>query len=259
LEPAVIRPIRTLIVDDEGPARSRIRRLVISDADFDVIGECATGEEAIEFLKTDLPDLLFVDIQMPGADGFAVVRSVDPQRLPVVVFVTAFDAYALRAFEALAFDYVLKPFDRKRFLEVLARVKSQVELKRRGRVDTRLLSLLEGIEKRAEWDRIAIRSGGSVVVVRVETIDWVEAADNYVCLHCGKQTHVVRETMNSFEQRLDPSRFARIHRSTIVNLDRVKQIQPWLRGDYQVVLEDGTRLSLSRSQRDKVRSLLLRQ
>lgn len=253
-------PIRTLIVDDEEPARHRIQRMLAAEGDFEIVGECANGCDAIELLKSNPPDLLFVDIQMPGTDGFAVVRSIEPERLPVVVFVTAFDAYALQAFEAQAFDYLLKPFDQRRFRDVLDRVKTQIELRRQGEINTRLLALLEGIDqKRTEPDRIAIRSGGSVVLVKTAAIDWVEAADNYVCLHCGGETHVVRETMNSFEHRLDSAHFVRIHRSTIVNLDRVKEIQPWLRGDYQVVLRDGTRLSLSRSHRDKLRSRLIRQ
>jgi two-component system LytT family response regulator len=253
-------PIRTLIVDDERLARNRIRRLLALDTDIEVAGECASGEEAIEHLKTSVPDLLFLDVQMPGADGFAVLRAIDPENMPVIVFVTAFDAYALRAFEAQAFDYVLKPFDRRRFGEVVRRAKTQVELKRQGSVSNRLLSLLEGIDqKRPETDRIAIRSGGSVALVKAATIDWVEAADNYVCLHCGPETHVVRETMNSFEKKLDPGQFMRIHRSAIVNLDRIKSVQPWLRGDYQVILIDGTRLSLSRTHREKLKSVLLKQ
>jgi two-component system LytT family response regulator len=251
--------IRTLIVDDERLARNRVRRLLALDPEVEVAGECTSGEEAIERLKREIPDLLYLDVQMPGADGFAVLRSIDQDNFPVVVFVTAFDAYALRAFEAQAFDYLLKPFDRKRFNDVLRRAKAQVELKRQGQVSTRLMSLLEGIDqKRPEGDRIAIRSGGSVALVKAATIDWVEAADNYVCLHCGAETHVVRETMNSFERKLDANQFVRIHRSAIVNLDRIKAIQPWLRGDYQVILQDGTRLSLSRTHRDKVKSLLLK-
>jgi two-component system LytT family response regulator len=252
-------PVRALIVDDERPARHRVRRLLTLDPDIDVIGECATGDEAIEVLQSTRPDLLFIDIQMSGSDGFAVLRTIPQQDMPVVVFVTAYDSYALRAFEAQAFDYLLKPFDRRRFAEVLKRAKQQVELKRQGAVNTRLLTLLEGIDqKRLESDRIAIRSGGSTVLLRTANIDWVEAADNYVNVHCGGETHLVRETMQSFEQRLDPARFVRIHRSTIVNLDRVTQIQPWLRGDYQVVLQDGSKLALSRSRKDKVRSLLVK-
>jgi two-component system LytT family response regulator len=252
-------PVRALIVDDERPARHRVRRLLTLDPEIDVIGECATGDEAIEALQTVRPDLLFIDIQMPGSDGFAVLRTIPQEDMPVVVFVTAYDSYALRAFEAQAFDYLLKPFDRKRFTEVLKRAKQQVELKRQGAVNTRLLTLLEGIDqKRFESDRIAIRSGGSTILLRTASIDWVEAADNYVNVHSGGETHIVRETMQSFEQRLDPARFVRIHRSTIVNLDRVTQIQPWLRGDYQVVLQDGSKLALSRSRKDKVRSLLVK-
>jgi two-component system LytT family response regulator len=252
-------PIHTIIVDDERLARNRIRRLLALDPDIEIAGEFDSGEEALQQLGNSPVDLLFLDIQMPGLDGFAVVESIDPESLPVVVFVTAYDAYAARAFEAQAFDYLLKPFDRKRFTDVVRRAKAQVELKRQSQAGSRLLSLLEGMDsKRQESGRIAVRSGGGVVLLKLDTIDWVEAADNYVVLHCGAEKHVVRETMTSFERRLDPARFARIHRSAIVNLDRIKTIQPWLRGDYQVVLQDGTRLSLSRTHREKLKSLLLK-
>ncbi|MFN7919208.1 MAG: LytTR family DNA-binding domain-containing protein [Bryobacteraceae bacterium] len=251
--------ISAVIVDDERLARNRIRRLLSLDSDIDVMAECANGPEAVEFLASQTPELLFLDVQMPGMDGFGVLDSLGREQLPVVVFVTAYDTYALRAFEAHAFDYLLKPFDRKRFNDVLRRAKTQVGLRRGGQVNQRLLELLEGMEqKRTDPTRIAIRTGGHVVLVKTQTIDWVEAADNYVCLHCGGETHVVRETMNSFERRLDPNRFLRIHRSTIVNLDRIKEMQPWFRGDYQVMLHDGTKLTLSRSYRDRLRGVLLK-
>lgn len=251
--------IRTVIVDDERLARNRLRRLLSLDPDIDVVAECATGAEAVALLCTQLPELLFLDVQMPELDGFGVLEKLNRESLPVVVFVTAYDSYALRAFEVHAFDYLLKPFDRKRFTEVIRRAKTQVTLVRSGQVNQRLLELLEGLEqRRSDPARIAIRTGGHVILVKTHAIDWVEAADNYVCLHCGGETHVVRETMNSFERRLDPNRFLRIHRSTIINLDRVKEMQPWFRGDYQVVLNDGTKLTLSRSYRDRLRSVLLK-
>ena len=254
----VLTPISTRIVDDERLARNRVRRFLSLDPEIQIIGECGTGEEAIDQLQSLKPELVFLDVQMPGLDGFAVVQSVEPEALPVVVLVTAFDEYALRAFEAQAFDYLLKPFDRKRFTDVLRRAKTQVALRRQGKIHTRLEALLEGLDlKKVETDRLAIRSGGGVMMLRASSIDWVEAADNYVRIHCGPEKHVVRETMSTLERRLDPKQFVRIHRSAIVNLDRVKEIQPWLRGDYQVVLEDGTRLPLSRGNRDRLKNLLL--
>lgn len=254
-----MQPIRTLIVDDERLARNRVRRMLAFDPEVEVAGECANGEEALAQMESAPPDLLFLDIQMPAMDGFELLSKVDREKLPVVIFVTAFDEYALKAFEAHAFDYLLKPFDRRRFGDVLRRAKTQVGLVRAGNANGRLLDLLQEMEtRRHDHTRIAIRSGGHVVLVKTQSIDWVEAADNYVCLHCSGETHVVRETMNSFERRLDQHRFLRIHRSTIVNLDRVKEMQPWFRGDYQVMLQDGTKLTLSRSYRDKLRGVLLK-
>jgi two-component system LytT family response regulator len=251
--------ISALIVDDERLARNRIRRMLAFDPEIEVAGECSNGEQAVAAISGQAPQLLFLDVQMPGMTGFEVLQTLDQERMPVVVFVTAYDEYALRAFEAHAFDYLLKPFDRKRFSDVVRRAKSQVSLLRTDRVNARLVELLEGIEKgRPDHGRIAIRTGGHVILVKTPSIDWVEAADNYVCLHCGGETHVVRETMNAFEKRLDSNRFLRIHRSTIVNLDRIKEMRPWFRGDYQVILNDGTNLTLSRSYRDKLKSALLK-
>ncbi|MEZ5354248.1 MAG: LytTR family DNA-binding domain-containing protein [Bryobacteraceae bacterium] len=252
-------PIKALIADDERLARNRIRRLLSLDADIEIAGECESGTQTVEAMRAQQPHLLFLDIQMPGLDGFGVLEAVDREKFPVVVFVTAYDAYALKAFEVHAFDYLLKPFDRKRFHEVLKRAKQQVTLIRSGETNSRLLELIENLDsQRPGVGRIAIRSGGHVALVKTDSIDWVEAADNYVCLHCGAETHIVRETMNSFEQRLDPHRFLRIHRSTIVNLDQVKEMLPWFRGDYQVILHTGAKLTLSRSYRDKLRGVLLK-
>ncbi len=254
-----MQAISTLIVDDERLARNRIRRLLCLDPELDIVAECGNGEEAIEVMKQRKPRLLFLDVQMPGMTGFEVLQQLPPDDMPVTIFVTAYDEYALRAFEAHAFDYLLKPFDRKRFQDVVKRAKSQITLIRHGDINSRLVQLLEGIEKgRADSSRIAIRTGGHVILVKAPSIDWVEAADNYVCLHCGTETHVVRETMNAFEKRLDSSRFLRIHRSTIVNLDRIREMRPWFRGDYQVVLQDGTQLTLSRSYRDRLKHVLLK-
>ena len=251
--------ISALIVDDERLSRKRIRRLLTTEQDINVVGECGNGEEAIDFMKQRSPDLLFLDVQMPGVDGFGVLERIPREHAPIVVFVTAFDEYALRAFEVHAFDYLLKPFDRKRFDQTMQRVRTQMGRLRNGDVNQKLFALIQDLNtKRRSTDRIAVRSNGHVVFVKTEEVDWIEAADNYVCLHTGPDNHLLRETMNAIETRLDKDKFLRIHRSTIVNLDRVKELQPWFRGDYLVILQDGTQLTLSRSYREKLQNTPLR-
>ncbi len=251
--------ISALIVDDERLSRKRIRRLLTVEPDIDIIGECANGEEAVAFLQERLPDLLFIDIQMPGLDGFAVLGSIASERIPLIVFVTAFDEHALRAFEVHAFDYLLKPFDRRRFQLTVQRGREQLRRLRNDNTQDRLFALLESLgQRRGASDRIAIKTAGHVVFVKTDEICWVEAADNYVCLHCGPETHILRETMNALEGRLDSAKFLRVHRSTIVNVDRIKELQPWFRGDYLLVLQDGTQLTLSRTYREKLQHTLLR-
>ncbi len=249
--------IRALIVDDEPLARKRIKRLLTIERDVEVVGECGAGTDALEFLNTRRVDLLFLDIQMPEMNGFEVLERVNPHRLPVLVFVTAYDDYAVRAFEVHAFDYLLKPFDRQRFHKTIQRVRVQLQTVRKGSVDERLMSLLTDMQtRRGEQDRLAVKNNGRVLFVRTGDIDWIEAADNYVCLHIGSETHVLRETMNALEGKLDAARFLRIHRSAIVNVDRIKELQPWFRGDYVVILRSGTKLTMSRSYRDRVKHLL---
>lgn len=249
----IVDTIRTLIVDDERLARQRIRRMLAGEQDIEIMGECAAGPEAVEFLNTHEVDLLFLDVQMPKMDGFAVLAALPPERLPVVIFVTAYDEYALKAFEVRAFDYLLKPFDNPRFAKTLERARAQVGLERNGRRKEDLSSLLGELRtQRTQPVRFPIKTSSRVFFVRMEDIDWVEAADNYVCLHVGVDTHLLRETMNSIEGRLDSAHFCRIHRSSIVNVDRIKELRPWFHGEYVVVLADGTELTLSRSYRDRL-------
>jgi two-component system LytT family response regulator len=194
---------------------------------------------------------------MPEMDGFEVARAMVDER-PLVIFMSAYDEYALRAFEVQAFDYLLKPFDGRRFRESLQRARARVECDRSGQQDRRSLNPPEPAQAvRVAPDRIAVRNNGRVVFVKLADIDWIEAADNYVCLHCGRETHIVRETMNELEARLDPAQFLRVHRSSIVNLDRVRELQPWFRGDYRVILRDGTQLTLTKNHREKLESRLL--
>ena len=248
---------KVLIVDDERLSRQRIRRLLAFEPEFEVLGECANGAEAVRALAEATPDILFLDVQMPELDGFEVVRALEAA-LPLIIFTSAFDEYALRAFDVHAFDYLLKPFDRKRFRESLRRAKVHLEREVSDKPDDRLYALFETFaSQRRSPERIAVRTNGRVVFIKVDDIDWIEASDNYVCLHCGKDTHVLRETMSQAESRLDPARFLRVHRSAIVNLDRIRELQPWFRGDYRVILRDGTELTLTKSHREKLESRLL--
>jgi two-component system LytT family response regulator len=249
-----MRPMTVLIIDDERLARQKIRRLLLQDSDIVVVGECGNGAEAAEAIRSVTPELVFLDIQMPGVDGFGMLRNLPPEKTPLVVFVTAYDEYAVQAFEAQAFSYLLKPFEDERFFEILRRAKSQILLQRNGDVHGRLEEIMDKlVDRPARTDRIMVRQGKRMTFVKVTEIDWVEAADNYLCLHCGPETHVIRETMNSLERSLDNSKFLRIHRSTIVNLDRIQAIEPWAGGDYRVLLRDGTNLTLSRTYRDRLR------
>lgn len=238
---------KALIVDDERLSRQRIRRLLAFEPECELIGECANGAEAVRVLESERPDIVFLDVQMPEMDGFEVLRAIE-QTQPLIIFTSAYDEYALRAFEVQAFDYLLKPFDRRRFRESIQRARTRLE--ERSIVPERRPAM-------KTVDRVAVRNNGRVVFLKVSDIDWIEASDNYVCLHAGKDTHVVRETMSELERRLDPALFIRVHRSAIVNLDRVKELQPWFRGDYRVVLNDGTELTLTKTHREKLESQLL--
>ena len=252
--------LRTLIVDDEPLARERIRDLLAGEEGIEVVGECKNGREAVSALAKKKPDLLFLDVQMPDLDGFGVLESTDPDRMPAVIFVTAFDEYAVKAFDVHALDYLLKPFDRERFRTALGRARKALE--DRGTngspaLDERLLALIEQLQDRkSHLDRIVIKSGGRVSFLRAEEMDWVEAAGNYVELHVGRESHLLRETMNNLEKRLDPERFLRIHRRVIVNVERIKQLEGISHGEYVVLLKDGKRLSSSRGYREGLQRLL---
>jgi two-component system, LytTR family, response regulator len=250
--------IRTLIVDDEPLARTRIRSLLQDEADIEVVGECGDGKQAVVALRDLQPDLVFLDVQMPALDGFEVLEAVRGDRLPAVIFVTAYDRYAIRAFEHHALDYLLKPFDRDRFQKALARLRADLQRKQQASASQRLAAMLQDVQSssRKPVQRLVIKSGGRIFFLRVEEIDWIEAAGNYVRLHVGKETHLLRETMNSLEGRLDGQQFVRIHRSTIVAMDRIKELQPWFHGDFKVILKDGGELTLSRGYRQKLQEML---
>jgi two-component system, LytTR family, response regulator len=241
------------VADDEPLARERLRMLLAAEDWVDVIAECQSGAEAIAAIHKHRPDLVFLDVQMPGATGFDVIDAVGASHMPFVVFVTAYDQYALKAFDVHALDYLLKPFDRDRFQQTLARARQQIERQSHGELERRLLELVQGLHSpQQHLERFVVKSGGRVFFVRAEEIDWIEAAGNYVKLHVGSDVHLFRETMNALEAKLDSNVFYRIHRSHIVNIERVKELQPWFNGEYVVFLRSGTRLTLSRGYREKL-------
>jgi two-component system LytT family response regulator len=257
--------LRAVIVDDEPAARRGVRLLLERDRGVDVVGEAASGAEAAELIRRERPDLAFLDVQMPGGDGFAALAQLGPGAVPAVVFVTAYDEHALRAFEVNAVDYLLKPYDDARFAAALQRAKDEVRRRQVEAVNARLVQLLDYLQRTApppvgggesRADRIMIKSSGEIFFVKVEEIDWIEAEGDYMKFHVGGRSHLMRETMARLEARLDPRQFVRIHRSTIVNLDRVQKLSPAFAGEYAVILRDGTKLRLSRGFHDRIASLL---
>jgi two-component system, LytTR family, response regulator len=248
---------RVLVVDDEPLARERLRTLLQEEPGFDLVGEASDGITGAESIMALSPDLVFLDVQMPGADGFDVIDAVGPDKMPFVVFVTAYDRYALRAFDVHALDYLLKPFDRERFRQTLVRAQAQLDRNNGGDLERRLTAIVQDLKPaKARTDRFVVKSGGRIFFVRTGEIDWIEAAGNYVRLHVGPTSHLLRETMNAIEGRLDPEKFFRIHRSRIVNTERIKELQPWFNGEYVVVLHNGMQLRLSRSYREKLEERL---
>jgi len=252
-----VSKIRTMVVDDEPVARERIVSLLQQEQDIEVVGECADGHQAVNAIQAYHPDLVFLDVQMPAVDGFGVIQQVGADRMPPVVFVTAYDEYALRAFEVHAIDYLLKPFGRDRFQQTLQHAREHLERRRAGDLGKRLLALVQDLKPEPQkLDRLVVKSGGRVFFLRTDEIDWIEAAGNYVRLHLAEDSHLFRETMNNMESRLDANHFVRIHRSRIVNTDRIKELQPWFNGEYVVVLQNGARLTLSRGYREKLQERL---
>jgi two-component system LytT family response regulator len=249
--------IRTLIVDDMLLARKRVRRYLSADPEIEIVGECADGHEAIAAIKSLAPDLLFLDVQMPELDGFGVLEAVGPANCPAVIFVTAYDQFALRAFEVHALDYLLKPFDRERVRKAIERAKSQLRQRESGALDERLHALLKDLKTEPQYlKRLAVKTTGRTIFLLTEEIDWIESAGNYLKLHAGRESHLVRERMSQLESKLDPSTFVRIHRSTLVNIERIKEMQPLFNGDQLVTLRDGKQLTMSRTYRDRLLLLL---
>jgi len=251
------KKIKTLIVDDEPLARERLASLLGNEADIEVVAQARDGEEAVAAIQDHAPQLVFLDVQMPNMNGFEVIDAVGAERMPLVIFVTAYDQHALKAFQVRALDYILKPFDRERFADALQRARRQIEREETGDLGRRLLALVKDLRRdQPRTDRLVVKSGGRLFFLRMDEIDWIEAAGNYVRLHVGTTSHLLRETMNAIEGRLDPEKFFRIHRSRIVNMERIQEMQPWLNGEYAVVLRTGTRLTLSRGYREKLQERL---
>jgi two-component system LytT family response regulator len=254
------RAVRVLVVDDEPLARSGVVRLLGGDPGIEVVGECGDGRSAVEAILSRKPDLVILDVQMPELDGFEVLRALEPEQRPEVIFVTAYDQHALRAFEVHAIDYLLKPFDDARFSEAIARARRNLERVELGELSRRLVGLLEDRAAPRAGEppltRLVVKRDGRVAFVRVDELDWIEAADYCVKLHTQGQVHLLRESLNALEARLDPAKFFRVHRSAIVNLDRIRELQPYFKGEHVLILQDGTRLKLSRARRDDLETRL---
>jgi two-component system LytT family response regulator len=272
---ALNKKIRALIVDDESLAREALLVMLSDDPEMEVIAECRNGKEAADLIRRESPDIVFLDIQMPEMDGFQVIEEVGVEQMPVTVFVTAFDKHALRAFEAHALDYLLKPFDHDRFNTALQRAKTFIRQQKLGEISQSLFAMLEDLNLKpgqfpaetsnrkpespahqAPADRVVIKAGGRIYFLKTEEIDWVEGAGDYLSLHSGRQTHLIRETMGNFHARLAPQKFLRIHRSKIINIERIKDIQPLFKGEYIITLTSGQRLRSSRGYRRELQSLL---
>jgi two-component system LytT family response regulator len=256
-----MRTIRTLIVDDEPTAREGMRRLLVADPEVELVGGCSSGREAVAAIREAAPDLVFLDVQMPDLEGFAELRQAGGEETPVVVFVTACEQHALRAFEVNAVDYVLKPFTDERFRASLQRAKQKVHGTWRDELLRDLTALLPERDlppwrRSRNRDQLLVRSNGKVTLLPVREIEWIDAEGDFVRVHVGKTWYLIRETMKTLEDELDGARFVRIHRSTIVNLEKIKELQRFFHGEYVVVLHNGATLKLSRGYRDRLEAHL---
>jgi two-component system, LytTR family, response regulator len=252
--------IRTLIVDDEPLARRRVRELLAKEGDVEIVGEAPDGPTAVALVRELRPDLLFLDIQMPELDGFGVLEQIGPRPIPALVFVTAYDRFALRAFEAHALDYLLKPYDDERFAGALQRVREQLEHRNAGELEQRVRDLL--LEVRggaAHLERIAAKSGSRSVLIPIDEVDWLEAEGKYVRLHVGERAYLIRDTLRRLESALDPARFLRVHRSIIVNVERIREVEAYFGGEYILYLRNGKRLGSGRAYRSVIQRLLGRE
>lgn len=241
--------MRVVIIDDELPARKKIRTFLEDEPTIELVGEASDGLEAVAIIEQLKPDLIFLDIQMPHLTGFEVLQQLDT--IPSVIFTTAYDQYALKAFEVHAIDYLLKPFDQERFQSALKHAFQQPT----SNLPSQLSNLILALNKQRNYlQRILLKTGGKIIIIKIDDINWIEAEEKYVQIHTGKEKYLYRETMNTLEQELDPQKFVRIHRSYIVQLDFIKELTPWSHGDYLVILKDGTQLNMGRNYREKILS-----
>ena len=244
-----------MIVDDEPWARTKLLSLLSSEPDIEIVRACVSGEEAVEAIVTLAPALVFLDVQMPAMDGFAVIETIGTAAMPLVIFATAHDQYALRAFDAQALDYLLKPFDEERFQRALQRARQRLIAP--SMQEAKLQRLLDSLgNERRHLQKIVVPRAGGMLIVKATDVDWLEASGNYVTLHLGRTTYLLRESLNAFEQKLDPQQFVRLHRSAIVNVDRIRELAPWSGGEQAVVLQDGTPLTVGRVFRGRLMGFL---
>jgi two-component system, LytTR family, response regulator len=249
--------LSAVIIDDEKPARRKIRHFLELDPEIEVIGECENGHEALDFIRKTPADLLFLDVQMPLIDGFALLKRSRSGRFAAVIFVTAYDEYAVKAFEANAVDYLLKPFTRRRFEEALRKVKQQIWQKRNSEPAEQAIAVIKKLQEENRYlQHLAIKSNHGIALLQCERVDWMETEDNYILVHSGNRTHLIRESMNAMEQALDPARFLRIHRRIIVNVDRIREIRQ--QGHSSLILQDGSVLPVSRRLKERVKRFLLK-
>jgi two-component system LytT family response regulator len=244
------------VVDDEPPARQRLRSLLAKEPDIDVVAECANGPEAVVCLQEEMPDLVLLDVQMPEMDGFEVLHAIDPDKTPAIIFATAYDEHALRAFDVHAVDYLLKPIDAQRFSQAIERARERLHGSSAAHRAALQRLLAEVAPARAYLERLAVREMSRIALLPVTEIDWIEAADNYVRVHSGGTSCLMRMSLKELERRLDPDRFARVHRSALVAIDRIRHLEPWSHGDFRIILHDGTRITASRSYAHNLRRII---
>ena len=249
--------ITSLIVDDEALARKFIRRMLKENHDVEIVGECSDGKSAVAMIQKHKPDLVFLDVQMPVMDGFAVLGAIGVERLPEIIFTTAYEKYAIRAFELHALDYLLKPFDQVRFQDAMRHAKERLNQRQQEDGRIQISALLENVKSQPKYlERLIIKADGRISFLHTRDISWIEADDKYVHLHTAKASRMVRQTLSAMESQLNPKKFQRIHRSAMVNVERIKELEPTFNGEHVVHLEDGTKLTLSRTYREKVFELL---
>ena len=249
--------IKVLIVDDELLAREKLTIFLAKEAGFDVIGQCANGIEALAFLGHSSPDVLFLDVQMPEMGGMELLRNIDIHKIPCIILVTAYDDYAVKAFEFHALDYLLKPFDRERFFMTLNRVRAQLALYQQGDGNAQLLSYLKTSAPKQEYiEKVVVKDAGKIFFVKTQEIDWVESAGNYLKLHVGKNIHMLRDTMNAFEKKLNPNSFVRVHRSFLINIEAIEHLENWGNTEFMITLRSGDKVQSGRSYYPLIRQIL---